>query len=126
MKVVYPKTLNNWFLPTAFTTPAPYTYGNARRNSLVGPGRTNFDTSLFKTFPIHEQIVLQFRIEAFNVFNHPQFGYPNQTVGNSQVGQITSIVGNARNLQALAPAPVLVRQILGERRASPRIRKQRG
>ena len=100
MKVVYPKTLNNWFLPTAFTTPAPYTYGDAGRNSLVGPGRTNFDTSLFKTFPIHEQIVLQFRIEAFNVFNHPQFGYPNQTVGNSQVGQITSIVGNARNLQA--------------------------
>ena len=98
-KVVYPKTLFNWFLPSAYTTPAPYTYGDARRNSLVGPGRTNFDTSLFKDFPIHEQIVLQFRIEAFNIFNHPQFGYPNQTVGNSQVGQITSIVGNARNLQ---------------------------
>jgi hypothetical protein len=98
-KVVYPKTLNTWFLPTAFTTPAPYTYGNAGRNTLLGPGRTNLDTSLFKAFPIHEQIVLQFRVEAFNVFNHPQFGYPNSTVGNSQVGQITSIVGNARNLQ---------------------------
>jgi hypothetical protein len=98
--VVYPKTLNNWFLPSAFATPAPYTYGNAGRNTLLGPGRTNFDTSLFKTFPIHERMVLQFRVEAFNVFNHPQFGYPNQTIGNSQVGQITSIVGNARNLQA--------------------------
>ncbi|MGC2404042.1 MAG: TonB-dependent receptor [Acidobacteriaceae bacterium] len=100
VKVAYPKTILNWFLPSAYSTPAPYTYGNASRNSLVGPGRTNFDTSLFKAFPIHEQLVLQFRVEAFNVFNHPQFGYPNATVGNAQVGQITSIVGNARNLQA--------------------------
>ena len=97
--VTYPKTLSHWFSASAFSTPAPYTYGNAGRNTLVGPGRTNFDTSLFKTFPIHEQMVLQFRVEAFNVFNHPQFGYPIATVGNAQVGQITSIVGNARNLQ---------------------------
>jgi len=40
----------------------------------------------------------QFHFEAFEVFHHPQFGDP--TVRNSQVGQITSIVGNARNLQA--------------------------
>ncbi len=99
-KVVYPKTLLHWFLPTAYSNPAPYTYGDASRNSLVGPGRTNLDESLFKNFTIHEQMTLQFRFEAFNVFNHPQFSYPNQTVGNSQVGQITSIVGNARNLQA--------------------------
>jgi hypothetical protein len=96
----YLKTVLNWFLPNAYATPAPYTYGNAGRNSLVGPGRTNFDTSLFKAFPIHEALNVQFRVEAFNVFNHPQFGYPNSTVGNAQVGQITSIVGNARNLQA--------------------------
>jgi hypothetical protein len=98
--VVYPHTLLNWFSPSAYATPAPYTYGDAGRNTLLGPGRTNFDTSLFKTFPVHEQMFFQFRVEAFNVFNHPQFGYPNQTVGNPQVGQITSIVGNARNLQA--------------------------
>jgi hypothetical protein len=97
--VTYPKTLLNWFLPSAFSTPAAYTYGDASRNSLLGPARTNFDTSLFKSFPIHEQINLQFRAEAFNVFNHPQFGYPNSTIGNAQVGQITSIVGNARNMQ---------------------------
>jgi hypothetical protein len=98
--VSYPKTLLHWFSPTAYSTPAPYTYGDASRNSLLGPGRTNLDESLFKNFNIHEQMTIQFRFEAFNVFNHPQFGYPNSTVGNAQVGQITSIVGNARNLQA--------------------------
>ncbi len=100
--VSYPKTLNLWFSPSAFGTPAQYTYGNAGRNSLVAPGRTNFDVSMFKDFPIREQIVLQFRVEAFNVFNHPQFGYPNSTIGTAQAGQISSIVGNARNLQASA------------------------
>jgi hypothetical protein len=98
--VVYPKTLLHWFTPTAYATPAPYTYGNAGRNSIVGPGRTNYDAWLFKDFAIREQMLVQFRFEAFNAFNHPQFGYPNSTIGNSQVGQITSIVGNARNLQA--------------------------
>ena len=98
--VTYPRTHLNWFSTAAYSTPAQYTYGNAGRNSLIGPGRTNFDTSLFKTFPLHESTVLQFRVEAFNIFNHPQFGYPNQTVGSAQVGQITSIVGTPRNLQA--------------------------
>ncbi len=98
--VSYPKTLLHWFSPSAFATPAQYTYGNAGRNSLVGPGRTNFDTSIFKNFPVREGMFFQFRLEAFNVFNHPQFGYPIATIGNSQAGQITSIVGNARNMQA--------------------------
>jgi hypothetical protein len=98
--VRYPKTLTNWFSPSAFSTPAQYTYGNAGRNSLIGPGRTNFDMSLLKTFPIHEQMLFQFRFEAFNIFNHPQFGYPNANIGTTQAGQITSIVGTARNLQA--------------------------
>ena len=98
--VSYPKTLNNWFSASAFGTPAQYTYGNAGRNSLVGPGRTNFDMSLFKDFTVHERILTEFRVEAFNIFNHPQFGYPNSTIGTPQAGQITSIVGNARNLQA--------------------------
>lgn len=97
--VHYPKTLTHWFDPSAFATPAPYTYGNAGRDSLVGPGRTNFDASIFKTFSIHDTKEFQIRFESFNVLNHPQFGYPNASIGNPQAGQITSIVGNARNLQ---------------------------
>jgi hypothetical protein len=98
--VTYPRTFTNWFSASAYSTPAQYTYGNAGRNSLIGPGRTNFDMSVFKSFPVHEQTLFQFRFETFNVFNHPQFGYPNATVGTAQVGSITSVVGNPRNLQA--------------------------
>ena len=98
--VSYPKTLARWFDPSAFGPPAAYTYGNAGRDSLLGPGRTNWDSSLLKEFPIHDQMLFQFRFEAYNALNHPQFGYPNASIGNAQAGQITSIVGNPRNLQA--------------------------
>ena len=97
--VSYPHTLQQWFNPGAFSTPAPYTYGNAGRDTLFGPGRWNWDMSLFKAFIIHEQTRFEMRAEAFNVFNHPQFNLPNQNIGNPQVGAITSTVGNPRQLQ---------------------------
>jgi hypothetical protein len=97
--VSYPKTLARWFDPTAFASPAAYTYGNAGRNILIGPGRWNWDMSLFKDFPIGERMKFQFRAEAFNIFNHPQFGLPNANIGNVQAGTITSTVGNPRQLQ---------------------------
>jgi hypothetical protein len=92
-------TLQQWFDPSAYSVPAPFTYGNLGRNTLYGPGRTNWDMSLFKNFVIHEQTRFEFRAEAFNIFNHPQFGLPNSSIGNAQVGQITSTVGNPRQLQ---------------------------
>jgi hypothetical protein len=94
-----PHTLQHWFDPAAFSAPSPYTYGNAGRNILFGPGRVNWDMSLFKNFVIHEQTRFELRAEAFNVFNHPQFGLPNANIGNPQAGQITSTVGNPRQLQ---------------------------
>lgn len=97
--VSYAHTLSQWFTPAAFGNPAPYTYGNAGRNILVGPGRWNWDMSLFKDFPIRERIKLQFRAEVFNIFNHPQFGLPNPNIGNVQAGSITTTVGNPRQLQ---------------------------
>ena len=97
--VTYPKTLQRWFDPSAYATPVPYTYGNASRNSLYGPGRTNWDASLFKNFVLHEETKFEIRAEAFNLPNHPQFGLPNQNIGNAQAGSITSTVGNPRQLQ---------------------------
>ncbi len=93
------RTLQRWFDPGAFSTPAIYTFGNLGRNTLYGPGRWNADSSLFKDFAITEQVKLQFRAEAFNLFNHPQFGQPNATIGTGAAGTITSTVGNPRQLQ---------------------------
>ncbi len=92
-------TLQLWFNPAAFTTPALYTYGNAGRDILFGPGRTNLDASLFKDFKVTERLTAQFRAESFNLLNHPQFGQPNGTIGNGAVGTITSTVGNPRQMQ---------------------------
>jgi hypothetical protein len=93
------RSLVRWFDPSAFRTPALYTYGNAGRNILFGPGRVNFDMSLFKDFPARENMKFQLRAEAFNVFNHPQFGQPSPSIGNAQAGVINSTVGNPRQLQ---------------------------
>lgn len=93
------RTINRWFDPAAFTTPALYTFGNSGRNILYGPGRVNFDLSLFKEFLFRDTVKLQFRAEAFNAFNTPQFGLPNASIGNRLAGVISSVVGNPRQMQ---------------------------
>lgn len=61
--------------PSAFVAPRGLTFGDAGRNILRNPRQTNFDMALLKVFPVHESMSFQFRAEAFNVFNHTQFGY---------------------------------------------------
>ncbi|HYZ83095.1 MAG TPA: TonB-dependent receptor [Bryobacteraceae bacterium] len=98
-------TLTRWFntaldTPGApWTTPALYTFGNSGRGVLRAPGRTNFDISLFKQFPITERIRLQFRAEFFNAFNHPQFDLPNASIGTAVAGTISGTVGTPRDIQ---------------------------
>jgi hypothetical protein len=90
-----------YFNTTCFTTPANFTFGNEPRadNDLRTPGTHNWDMSLFKDFPIKENLTLNFRVEAFNLFNRVQFGSPNTSLGNSQFGWITSQQNNPRLLQ---------------------------
>jgi len=61
------------FNPAAFAAPEGLTFGTASRNALNNPGRTNVDTGLFKHFAITERDNIEFRAEAFNVFNHTQW-----------------------------------------------------
>jgi hypothetical protein len=83
----------------AWGTPAQFTYGNSGRNVLRGPGRINWDFSVFKNFRFTENWNLQFRAESFNLFNTPQFGIPNANIGSPAAGIITSLAGNPRQLQ---------------------------
>jgi hypothetical protein len=59
--------------PSEFVAPRGLTFGNAGRNFLNNPRRINFDVSLLKHFKLWESGQLEFRAEAFNVFNHTQF-----------------------------------------------------
>jgi carboxypeptidase family protein len=92
-------TVDRWFDISAFATPATFTFGNAGRNILYGPGRRNFDFSLFKDFPVSDRLKVQFRAECFNVFNTPQFDLPNAAIGAGNAGTITAIVGTPRQIQ---------------------------
>jgi len=97
-------TPDQWFDPHAFSMPLAGTFGNVARGSFIGPGITNFDTSLVKKFSVNEKVNLQLRVEAFNLFNHPNFSSPNPIVfsGNnisSSAGVITYTSTFSRQIQ---------------------------
>jgi hypothetical protein len=71
--VSYPKTKTKWFDPKAFSQPAPMTFGNSGKNAVTGPGRDNWNLSLYKDFKFTERAGFQFKVESFNTFNHTQF-----------------------------------------------------
>jgi hypothetical protein len=85
--------------PSVF--PAPLRWATSPSVPLVrSPLTFQDDLSAIKDFPIHESVSLQFRLEAFNVLNKVQFGFPNTTVGSSTFGYITSQANLPRNVQA--------------------------
>jgi hypothetical protein len=63
-----------YYNPNAFAAPVGLTFGDSGRNSLRNPARLNFDMALFKHFTIREGTAIEFRAEAFNVFNHTEWG----------------------------------------------------
>jgi hypothetical protein len=79
-----------YYDPTAFTGTAPGVWGNLGHNALRGPGRDNWNLSLFKTFTFTESSGLQLRLETFNTFNHTQFQNVSNSLGDSRFGQFTS------------------------------------
>lgn len=64
-------------------------FGNAGRDIVVGPGRTNFTTSLYKSFAVTERARFELRADSFNTFNHTQFNAFNQNVSAANFGFVT-------------------------------------
>jgi hypothetical protein len=79
----------------AFTAPPGTTSGNASRNFVRGFGATQFNVALRRQFHLYDRASLQFRAEAFNVSNHPNFGYVNSILSNALFGQATGMLNQS-------------------------------
>ena len=100
--------VDQWYNVAAFVTPPPGTFGDEHRNTLIGPNWRDLDLSLGKSFQFPKGIRFEFRADAFNSFNHPNFSQPaegtgtgvtyNLPAGTSPPQQITSANG-ARQIQ---------------------------
>ncbi|TCK71733.1 TonB-dependent receptor [Acidipila rosea] len=90
--------LDQWFDPAAFQAPAYGFYGDARNGMIRGPGYTSVNLSLYKTFPIKGRLNTEFRAEAFNVANHPNFKGVSTSLGSGNFSQVTS-AGDPRILE---------------------------
>lgn len=107
-KIRYPKTAAAWFDTSALSAPiAPWDsggattgFGNARKDAIVGPGRLNFNTSLFKSFALgfSERSRLELRFESFNTFNHTQFNDVDAGSNDANFGKVKT-VWDPRNMQ---------------------------
>ena len=93
-----PHTVNQWFDPSAFTTPANGSFGNAGRGIIQGPGYVLLNTGLQKTIHLKKLGLLQFVASFQNVLNHTNLGEPSGggsgatgvVVNNANGGKITS------------------------------------
>ncbi len=109
-------SLHEWFNTAAFQAPAslancnnptynplglPCVYGDARRDSIIGPGSLLFDMALTKVFPMQEGRMFEVRASASNVFNRPQYSAIGITLNSSTFGQVTA-VGAMRTIQLTA------------------------
>jgi hypothetical protein len=92
------QSIYHWFDTTAFVAPAQYSFGNSGTGILTGPGDFNLDLSLIRTFKLTERFGLNVRAEAFNAWNHTNFGNPNASIGTPSAGIISSAAA-ARILQ---------------------------
>ena len=94
-------SVNQWFNTSAFATPTTGSFGNERRNSLIGPNWRDLDLSLGKTFQLPRNANFEVRADAFNSFNHPNFAQPNASTGTGVVGGgvITNTAASGRDIQ---------------------------
>jgi len=93
------RSILRWFDASGYTVPAQFTFGNAGRNMLFGPGDIVFDVSVLKDTSINERFKTQFRAEFFNMPNHANFGNPGANISvAASLGRITG-AGDPRQIQ---------------------------
>ncbi|HEY7388376.1 MAG TPA: TonB-dependent receptor [Bryobacteraceae bacterium] len=96
------ETLSAWFNTACFALQPIGTYGNAGRDTIVGPNLWNLDNSLTKDFRIKEAVTVQLRAEAFNIMNHPSFQLLNT---NTQIFAGAGVNASAGKIQATNSQP---------------------
>ena len=109
-------SIREWFNIAAFQAPEsladcgnpslnplslPCVYGDARRNSIIGPGTMLFDLAITKIFPMQEGRLLELRASASNVINHPQYSSIDTTLNSPTFGHVLG-VGSMRTVQLTA------------------------
>lgn len=93
------RTAERWFNTAAFATPPAFTFGNAGRNSIFGPGLRKVDVALQRTFALGRRTAFEFRTEFFNLFNTTNYGTPERFVNTPQFGSIVMAATSARQIQ---------------------------
>jgi Carboxypeptidase regulatory-like domain len=82
------QTPQQWLNASAFSTPSAFTFGNAGRNILRGPGLGSWDFSVLRNFRLRESTSLEFRAEMFNILNRANFDIPQRNLSSASFGQI--------------------------------------
>jgi Carboxypeptidase regulatory-like domain len=93
------KTVQQWFNTAAFARPPDFTYGNAGRNIVTGPGIFNVDLSIIRNIVFGGGKSLQLRLEAFNALNRPIWGDPDMNMQSQTYGRINTTRSPMRELQ---------------------------
>jgi hypothetical protein len=84
-------SIRDWFNTAAFVAPPPGQYGNARRNSIIGPGTKAFDMAFTKIIPLKESRMLEFRAQSTNIFNIPTYSSIDTSVTSPTFGRVTAV-----------------------------------
>ncbi len=92
-RLTYPQAVSEWFDTSAFALPEKGAWGNLGSGVVRGPGRQNWNVSLFKRFIFSEAHGREFqlRFETFNTFNHTQYNAVSTSYTSSNFGQVTSV-----------------------------------
>jgi hypothetical protein len=100
-----------WFNIGAFAMQPLGTYGNGGRNTVIGPGIVNWDFSTLKNFNFTESRYLQFRFEAFNFLNHPNWGDPDTILTNNRLDASGRAIPGTGSFGTITSTRVAMRQL---------------